>query len=68
MDNKEQFLKLPQVMALTALSRSSIYAFIHKNAFPSPVKISGFGGRSVAWTASSIAAWQKSCIDASKTP
>jgi prophage regulatory protein len=66
MDDKEQFLKLPQVIALTALSRSSIYAFIQKNAFPAPVKISGAGGRSVAWTASSIAAWQNACINASK--
>lgn len=67
MNNQEQFLRLPQVIALTALSRSSIYAYIQKKAFPAPVKISGPGGRSVAWTASSIAAWQKSCIQAANS-
>ena len=67
MDNNEHFLKLPQVMALTALSRSSIYAYIQKKAFPAPVRISGPGGRAVAWTASSIAAWQQACINTGKT-
>ena len=66
MDSNEQFLKLPQVIALTALSRSSIYAYIQKKAFPAPIKISGPGGRSVAWTVSSIAAWQEACINSSK--
>jgi prophage regulatory protein len=66
MNNNEQFLKLPQVIALTALSRSSIYAYIQKKAFPAPVRISGPGGRAVAWTASSIAAWQEACINTSK--
>ena len=66
MDNNEHFLKLPQVIALTALSRSSIYAYIQKKAFPAPVKISGPGGRAVAWTASSIAAWQQACINTAK--
>jgi prophage regulatory protein len=65
MNNNEQFLKLPQVMALTALSRSSIYAYIQKKAFPAPVRISAPGGRAVAWTASSIAAWQEACINTS---
>ena len=31
-----QILKLPEVMKTTALSRSSIYAFIGKNTFPNP--------------------------------
>jgi prophage regulatory protein len=65
MNNNEQFLKLPQVIALTSLSRSSIYAYIQKKEFPAPVRISGPGGRAVAWTASSIAAWQEACINTS---
>ena len=52
-----QILKLPDVMRATALSRSSIYAFIQKKSFPSPVKL---GERAVGWKSEEIAAWIES--------
>ena len=42
----DKILKLPDVMEATALSRSSIYAFISKDAFPKPVPL---GARAVGW-------------------
>ncbi len=52
MTNK--ILKLPQVMAATALSRSSIYDFIKRGKFPAPVKLSE---RAVGWLESEISAF-----------
>lgn len=47
-------LRLPDVLARTALSRSSLYAAIAAGGFPKPVKI---GGRVNAWPDSEIAEW-----------
>lgn len=49
-----KILKLPEVMKATALSRSSIYAFVSKGKFPAPVKLSE---RAVGWLESEIAAF-----------
>lgn len=59
----ELFLRLKQVKALVALSRSSIYARIRRGDFPRPVSI---GARAVAWPSSSIAEWQARHIEAGK--
>lgn len=59
---KDKFLRLPEVVALTGRSRSSIYTDIRAKKFPPPVHI---GPRATAWTASSIAAWQEDCIQSS---
>jgi prophage regulatory protein len=58
-----QFLKLTAIISLSGKSRSSIYDAIKKGTFPAPVRI---GPRAVAWTSTSIAEWQDSCINASK--
>lgn len=47
-------LRLPQVQSRTGLSRSTIYAYIAKDQFPSPIKL---GARSVGWVSSSIDSW-----------
>jgi prophage regulatory protein len=60
-----KLIKLPEVITLTGKSRAAIYADINKNVFPAPIKI---GERSVAWTESSIAEWQESCINKSRIP
>jgi len=49
-----KILKLPQVMETTALSRSSIYAYIQAKKFPSPIRI---GIRAVGWESESINQW-----------
>ena len=49
-----KILKLPDVMDATALSRSSIYAFIQKNAFPKPIHLSE---RARGWVSDEIDAW-----------
>jgi prophage regulatory protein len=54
----ERYLRLPEVMALVGLKKSSIYAGIKATppTFPAPVRL--LGVRAVAWPESSIAKWQ----------
>ena len=49
-------LRLPAVMALTGLSRSTLYAAIKRGAFPRQAKILS-GGTLVGWCAVEIAKW-----------
>lgn len=62
MDDKMKILKLPQVMECTALSRSSIYAYIKTKNFPAPIRL---GIRAVGWEAESINQWLSERRDAS---
>jgi prophage regulatory protein len=56
----ESLLRLPQVLARTGLSKSSVYIL---PSFPKPVKIDG---RAVAWVASEVDAWVAATILASR--
>lgn len=49
-----KFIKLPEVMAQTSLSRSHTYALAQKGEFPQPVKLSE---RSSAWIESEVLDW-----------
>jgi prophage regulatory protein len=48
------FLRLPEVMRLTGLSRSTIYAMMARGEFPAQIKI---GARAVAWWGPDIKRW-----------
>lgn len=47
-------LRLKQVIAITGLSKSTIYAMIASGDFPSQVRL---GARAVGWLADAIFAW-----------
>jgi prophage regulatory protein len=53
-ENNSRVLRLPQVMELTGLSRSSIYAGISQGNFPVPVRL---GARAVGWRQEAIEQW-----------
>ena len=57
----KKIYRLPEVIALTGLSRSSIYARVSSNEFPKPIKI---GRRAVGWSEQSLIAWQAKVIGA----
>ena len=57
----KRIYRLPDVMNLTGLSRSSIYLRISTNEFPKPIKI---GRRAVGWTEDSIITWQSTIMEA----
>lgn len=50
----DRIIRLPEVIRLTGLSRSSIYAFMQKGCFPQRKKI---GLRAVGWLESEIVKW-----------
>jgi len=55
----ERFLRLPEVLSLCALPRSTLYDLISREAFPKQIPL---GGKSVAWAHSEVTAWMKERI------
>lgn len=56
---QERFMRLPEVIHVCGLSRSTIYDLISRNAFPQQVSL---GGKNVAWLHSEITAWMTARI------
>ncbi len=50
------FLRMPTVMRMTGLGRSTIYRLIAKHKFPSPVRL---WPRAVAWRSSDLEEWSE---------
>jgi prophage regulatory protein len=47
-------IRLPQVIELTGLSRSSIYAAVKRGVFPAPIRL---GIRAVGWRCDAVEEW-----------
>ncbi len=58
------FLRLPEVKAVTGLSKTSIYELIREKSFPAPVRL---GPRAVAWVRSEIRQWAVERVQASRS-
>lgn len=56
-------IRLPEVMARTGLSRSTIYAYIAAQSFPGSISL---GARAVGWTEESIQKWIEEKINLSE--
>jgi prophage regulatory protein len=50
------FLRLPMVVRMTGLGRSTIYRLMAMNRFPCPVRV---GDRAVAWRRSDLDRWSE---------
>lgn len=50
-------VRLPTVMRMTGLGRSTIYRMVAAHKFPSPVRL---GARAVAWRQSDLDQWTES--------
>lgn len=59
-----RFLRLPEVMARTGLSRSTIYMRLDEGHFPRPVSL---GGRAVGWIEAEVDEWMRERIAASRS-
>lgn len=57
------FLRLPSVMRVTGLGRSTIYRLMAEQKFPCPVQL---GPRAVAWRRCEIEAWSDARPPASR--
>jgi len=53
----DRFIRLPEVLRMTSLSRSTLYEKIRKGAFPRQVSL---GDNIVAWYESDVLAWMRS--------
>lgn len=51
-----RFIKVKEVIALTSLSKTTIYRLARQNEFPQPVPL---GGRAVAWLESEVHNWME---------
>jgi len=58
------FLRLPEVKAVTGLSKTSLYGLIRERSFPPPVRL---GARSVAWVRSEVNQWAADRVEASRS-
>jgi prophage regulatory protein len=58
------FLRLPDVKAVTGLSKSSLYVLIREKRFPAPVRL---GPRTVAWVRSEVKQWAAERVHASRS-
>ena len=56
-----RFVRLPEVMARTGLSRSTIHVWVAEGRFPKPVPL---GARSVGWIESELDEWMRGRIAA----
>ena len=54
---QDHLLRLPAVIAATGIAKSTLYLWIQRGEFPTPVQL---GARSVAWRASDVAKWIES--------
>ena len=48
------FLRMPEVLKLTGLSRTTIHRMVKAGTFPPPMKL---GARAVGWRAADIEEW-----------
>jgi prophage regulatory protein len=60
-NTEHQIIKLPSVISISGLSRTSIYNRIEEGIFPKQISL---GERSVGWVKSEILAWVDSRIKA----
>lgn len=59
-----QILRLPEVIARTGLSRTTIYRLCREDRFPRPVPLGG--ARAVGWPDDEVAAWIEERIRAGR--
>ena len=53
----DRILRIPEVVAITGLSRTTIWRRVKSGDFPPPVRLGSLGTRSIGWRESDIKAW-----------
>ena len=61
---KMRLIRLPQVLVLTGLGRSTLLDMVRRGDFPPPIRI---GIRAVAWRLCDVVAWIETRPQASET-
>lgn len=75
MTQTDQFVRLPDVIRLTGLSRSSVYARLNPRApasfdptFPRPIKLSPGPKGASAWSLLELKVWMEARLQARSVP
>ncbi len=61
--NEVRFIRLPDVINRTGISRSTIYRKVHHGDFPAPVQL---GQRMIAWSSFQVDEWCKKRLEGAK--
>ena len=56
----ERIMRIPEVVQITGLSRTTIWRRVKSGDFPAPVKLGSLATRSVGWHASEVKRWIES--------
>ena len=56
----ERILRIPEVVQVTGLSRTTIWRRVKSGDFPAPVRLGSLATRSVGWRESEIRKWIES--------
>lgn len=62
---RDRLLRLPEVVSITGISKSTIYELMRKGQFPRHVKINR---RMTAWTESAVLQWVQDRINDAQAP
>jgi prophage regulatory protein len=62
-ENAQRFMRINEVINITALPRQTIYHYIAAGQFPKPIKL---GERSAAWIESEVRQWMNERIEAAR--
>ena len=52
-----QILRVADVLAATALSRTTLWRRVKTGDFPAPLRLGGAGSRAVGWRRADVEAW-----------
>ncbi|ORT48955.1 AlpA family transcriptional regulator [Vibrio sp. qd031] len=58
-----KIMRLPEVINMTGLSRSTIYLRMYHGVFPQPISL---GERAIGWLQTDVEQWLEACVVASK--
>lgn len=58
-----RIIRLPEVMSMTGLSRSSVYKQQALGTFPKSIPLTGRAGRACGWYAYEVEAWIQEKLD-----
>ena len=58
----DRILRIPEVVKITGLSRTTIWRRVKSGDFPAPVRLGSLATRSVGWRESQIKQWLDSSV------
>ena len=57
METENQILRIGEILAMTGLSKTTLWRRIQAGEFPAPVRLGGYHSRAVGWRRSEVESW-----------